>query len=157
MESLSVITSYYFPFSDSRNLPKSTLVTQPLPRYPMSPIHVSHARQSTGPLPSQLVPLPSQLVPQWTGSYHRPFFSTWGRVMCQLDIFLLQVKSRSIFVFLLLLLATCSLIAYHKSQNSCWNSVLQVIFLDHNLLSNRDFILLPLHFIYYQVNVDLIM
>ena len=36
----------------SRNLSQSTSVTQPLPRYPMSPIHVSHARQSTGP-PSQ--------------------------------------------------------------------------------------------------------
>ena len=35
-----------FPF-----LSDSTL-TQPLPRYPMSPIHVSHARQSTGS-PSQ--------------------------------------------------------------------------------------------------------
>ena len=28
----------------SRNLPQPTLVTQPLPWYPMSPIHVSHAR-----------------------------------------------------------------------------------------------------------------
>ena len=46
---LSVITSYSFPFlSDS----KLRRVTQPLPRYQMSPIHVSHARQSTGP-PSQ--------------------------------------------------------------------------------------------------------
>ena len=43
---LSVITSYSFPFlSDSK-------LTQPLPQYPMSPINVSHARQSTGP-PSQ--------------------------------------------------------------------------------------------------------
>ena len=51
------------------------------------------------PMPaSQLVPLPSQLVPQWTGSYHRPFFSTWGRVMCQLDIFLYAIVSCTLFV-----------------------------------------------------------
>ena len=34
----SVITSFSFPFSDS----KLRRVTQPLPLYPMSPIHVSH-------------------------------------------------------------------------------------------------------------------
>ena len=57
----------------------------------LSSRNLSHGIQcppSMSPMPaSQLVPLPSQLVPQWTGSYHRPFFSTWGRVMCQLDIF----------------------------------------------------------------------
>ena len=70
---LSVITSYFL-YSDSK-------LTQPSPVdlshatspdgiqwhwIPMSPIHVSHARQSTSPLPSQLVTL-------WTGSYHRAF------------------------------------------------------------------------------------
>ena len=80
----SLITSYcfYSPYSDSRNLPKSTLVTQPFPRYPMSPIHgdkdwghwipwetSSHARQSTGPRGP-----PSQSL-------------IWGRVTFQLDIF----------------------------------------------------------------------
>ena len=42
----------------SRNLPQSTLVKQPLPRYLMSPIHVSQA-QSTGP-PSQLTDPPNE-------------------------------------------------------------------------------------------------
>ena len=49
---LSVITSYYFPSSASKLTqppPVDLLVTQPFPRYPTSPIHVSHARQSTGP------------------------------------------------------------------------------------------------------------
>ena len=36
-------------------VPQSTLVTQPLPRYPMSPIHVSHARQSTGPPMNRII------------------------------------------------------------------------------------------------------
>ena len=42
---LSAITSYSFPCSDSK-------LTQPLPWYPMSAIHVSHDRQPTSP-PSQ--------------------------------------------------------------------------------------------------------
>ena len=80
---LSVITSYYFPYSDSKitQPPPSTLVTQPFPWYPMSPIHgdkdwghwipwetSSHARQSTGPRGP-----PSQSL-------------IWGRVTFQLDI-----------------------------------------------------------------------
>ena len=48
----SVITSYSYPFlSDS----KLRRVTQPLPRYPMSPIHVSHARPHS---PVNWSPLP---------------------------------------------------------------------------------------------------
>ena len=50
----------------SRNLSQSTSVTQPLPRYPMSPIHVSHARQSTsspsqstGPPMNRIITFPS--------------------------------------------------------------------------------------------------
>ena len=39
---LSVIASYSFPFLSESKL------TQPLPLYPISPIHVSHARQSSG-------------------------------------------------------------------------------------------------------------
>ena len=51
---LSVITSNSFPYSDSKltQPPPVDLSHASLPRYPMSPIHVSHARQSTGP-PSQ--------------------------------------------------------------------------------------------------------
>ena len=45
---LSVITSYSFP-SDS----KLRRVTQPLPRYPMSPIHVSHGKVSHWNIPQQ--------------------------------------------------------------------------------------------------------
>ena len=43
----------------SFSFPSDSKLTQPLPRYPMSPIHVSHARQSTGP-PSQSTGPPSQ-------------------------------------------------------------------------------------------------
>ena len=42
-------------------------------------------------------PMPaSQLVHQckWRGSCHKPFFSTWGRVMCQLDIFFVTFRSK---------------------------------------------------------------
>ena len=55
----------------SRNLHPSTLVTQPLQRYPMQCL------SSMPPMPaSQLVPLPSQLVPQW---FHLgwSYVSTW--------------------------------------------------------------------------------
>ena len=37
-----------------------------------------------------------------------------------------QAKSRTIIGFLLLLLASCGLVAVHRWHNSCWNSVLQV-------------------------------
>ena len=48
----SLLILFLFQTLSSRNITQSTLITQPLPRYPMSPIHVSHARQSTGS-PSQ--------------------------------------------------------------------------------------------------------
>ena len=75
-----------------RNLPQSTLVTQPLPRYPMSPIHVSHARQSTGP-PSQSTGPPSQSTGPPSQSTGQPMSLIQkkhrGRVMCQPEIFTL--------------------------------------------------------------------
>ena len=69
----SLLILFLIQTLSSRNLPQSTLVTQPLPRYPKSPIPVSHARQSTGP-PSQSTGPPMNIP-------------IWGRVMCQLDIF----------------------------------------------------------------------
>ena len=45
----SLLILFLIQTLSSRNLPQATLVTQPLTQYPMSPIHVSHARQSTGP------------------------------------------------------------------------------------------------------------
>ena len=49
---LSVITSYSFPFLSDCKLRR---ITQPLPRYPMSPIHVSYVRQSTGPPMNRII------------------------------------------------------------------------------------------------------
>ena len=71
----SVITSYSFPFlSDS----KLRRVTQPLPQYPMSPIHVSHARQSIGP-PFHSIGPPSQSTdPPMNRIISRTFLSHLG-------------------------------------------------------------------------------
>ena len=71
---LSVIT-YYFPYSDSKltQPPPVDLSHATSPTVSNVPIHVSHARQSTGP-PSQSTGPPMNIP-------------IWGRVMCQLDIF----------------------------------------------------------------------
>ena len=42
----SSVTFLFLQTLSSRNIPQSTLITQPLPRYLISPIHVSHARES---------------------------------------------------------------------------------------------------------------
>ena len=76
----SLLILFLIQTLSSRNLPQSTLVTQPLPRYPMSSTHVSHACQSTGP-PSQSTGPPMNRIISQTFLFHL------GRVMCQLDIF----------------------------------------------------------------------
>ena len=65
----------------SRNLLQSTLVTQPLPRYLMFPIHVPHARQSTGP-PMQMERIMSQTFLFHLGS---SYVSTW-HFFCNIQV-----------------------------------------------------------------------
>ena len=80
---LSVITSIFFLIQtlSSRNLLQSTLVTQPLPRYLMFPIHVPHARQSTGP-PMQMERIMSQTFLFHLGS---SYVSTW-HFFCNIQV-----------------------------------------------------------------------
>ena len=42
----SLLILFLFQTKSLRNILQSTLITQPLPRYLISPIHVSHARES---------------------------------------------------------------------------------------------------------------
>ena len=51
------------------SFPSDSKLTQPLPRYPMSSIHVSHARQSTGP-PSQTTGPPMNRIISQTFLFH---------------------------------------------------------------------------------------
>ena len=60
---------FLFQTLNSRNITQSTLITQPLSRYLIFPIHVSHARQSTGP-PSQLTGPPMKMGSSYVSTWH---------------------------------------------------------------------------------------